>query len=364
MSDKIFFTPGPSQLYPGVENFIAEAFEKDLGSISHRSQAFQDVYANTVSQLRELLKLPDNFSVFFLGSASESWERIILNLTEPKDETYHFVNGSFSKKFFSYSKGLGRNAQKYEAKFGEGFNVDENEITEATKLISFTQNETSSGVAVPLEDIYKIRAEHPNKILAVDVVSTLPFPDFDYTQLDTFFFSVQKSFGLPAGLGVWVVNDRCIQKAEELDAKGNQSGPHHNISDLLKQAKSNQTPATPNTLEIFMLGKVCQAMNEKGVETVRAETEEKAELLADFIKESKNFGFAVKNEAHRSKTVIVASTVKTPKVINDYLAPFNMQIGGGYGEVKATQVRIANFPATSVTQMKKLIELLKNEDAY
>ena len=364
MSNKVFFTPGPSQLYPGVEDFVVEAFDKDLGSISHRSKAFQEVYANTVAQLRRLLNLPKGFHVFFLGSASESWERIILNLTEQNDETYHFVNGSFSKKFFSYSKGLGRNAEKYEAPFGEGFDVDKNEITDATKLISFTQNETSSGVAVPLEDIYKIRAKYPEKILAVDVVSTLPFPDFDYSQLDTFFFSVQKCFGLPAGLGVWVVNEKCIAEAKKLDEKGNISGPHHSISSLLSQEINNQTPATPNTLEIFMLGKVCEAMNEKSIEVVRSETEEKASLLADFISESKNFDFAVKNEAHRSKTVIVGSTAKTPKVINDYLAPFDMQIGGGYGNEKSTQVRIANFPATSVDQMKALIELLKNEDAY
>ena len=239
MSDKIFFTPGPSQLYPGIEDFVAEAFDKDLGSVSHRSQAFQDVYQHTVRQLRNLLNLPDNFHVFFLGSASESWERIILNLTQPKDETYHFVNGSFSKKFFSYSKGLGRRAQKYEAPFGEGFDVDKNKISDATELISFTQNETSSGVSVPLEDIYKIREKFPEKILAVDVVSSLPFPDFDFSKIDTFFFSVQKCFGLPAGLGVWVVNDRCISKAQDLDEKGNQSGPHHNISSLLDQEKNN-----------------------------------------------------------------------------------------------------------------------------
>ncbi len=364
MSNKIFFTPGPSQLYPGVADFITEALANDLGSISHRSQAFQDIYANTVAQLRQLLNLPANFHVFCLGSASESWERITLNLTESNDETYHFVNGSFSKKFFSYSKGLGRDAKKYEAPFGEGFDVTKNEITEATKLISFTQNETSSGVAVPLEDIYKIRTQFPDKILAVDVVSSLPYPDFDYSKIDTFFFSVQKCFGLPAGLGIWVVNDRCIEKAEKLDSKGNQSGPHHSISELLKQAKNNQTPSTPNTLEIFMLGKVCEAMNKKGVDVVRTETEEKAQLLADFITGSKNFSFAVKNESHRSKTVIVAQTSKTPKVINAYLAPFGMQIGGGYGGEKLTQVRIANFPATSVEEMKKLIELLKDEGAY
>lgn len=364
MSDKIFFTPGPSQLYTGVSRFIGEALENDLGSISHRSAKFQEVYGEMVSQLRKLLSLPDNFHVFTLGSASESWERIITNLTEPNDTTYHFTNGSFSKKFYSYSKGLGRNAQQLAAPFGEGFNVDEANIPSDTKLIAFTQNETSSGVAVPLEDIYKIREQHPDKLIAVDVVSTLPYPNFDYSKIDTLFFSVQKCFGLPAGLGVWIVNDKCVAKAEELAVNGNLAGPHNDISSLLKMAKKNQTPSTPNTLEIFLLSKVCEAMNEKGVSVVRKETEEKAQLLSDFVASSENFDFAVKNEAHRSKTVIVAETKKTPKQINDYLAPHQMQIGVGYGDHKVDQVRIANFPATSIEDIKSLIALLVEEDSY
>jgi phosphoserine aminotransferase len=36
-----------------------------------------------------------------------------------------------------------------------------------------------------------------------------------------------------------------------------------------------------------------------------------------------------------------------------------MVIGSGYGEFKKTQVRIANFPATSVEQTEKLVRALK-----
>ncbi len=364
MSNKTFFTPGPSQLYPGVSDFLNEALEKDLGSISHRSATFQEVYGEMVSQLRKLLNLPDNFHVFTLGSASEAWERIIDNLSKPGDTTYHFTNGSFSKKFFSYSKGLERNAVQYEAPFGEGFDMAKADIPANTEIITVTQNETSSGVAVPLEDIYSIRQQHSDKIIAVDVVSTLPYPDFDYSKIDTLFFSVQKSFGMPAGLGVWIVNDRCIEKAKSLADAGYKASPHHSIASLLKMAEKNQTPATPNTLEIFLLSKVCEAMNVKGVDTIRKETEEKSNLLSEFVASSSNFDFAVKNEAHRSKTVIVAETKKTPAEINAYLKPFDMQIGGGYGDYKTSQVRIANFAATTVAQMKALIELLKQEDKY
>jgi phosphoserine aminotransferase len=364
MSNKIFFTPGPSQLYPGVLDFMNEALEQDLGSISHRSAAFQEVYKEMVSQLRTLIKLPDNFHVLTLGSASESWERIIDNLSKPGDTTYHFTNGSFSQKFFDYSKGLGRNAIQYDAPFGEGFDITKANIPTETEVIAFTQNETSSGVAVPLEDIYAIRASHPEKIIAVDVVSTLPYPDFDYSKIDTLFFSVQKSFGLPAGLGVWIVNDRCIQKSKEIAESGHKASPHNNISSLLKMAEKNQTPSTPNTLEIALLGKVCKAMNEKGIEVIRKETDEKAQLLSEFIASSSNFDFAVKNNSHRSKTVIVAESKKTPAEINTYLKPHNIQIGGGYGDHKTTQIRIANFAATSVSQVKELIDLLKQEDKY
>ena len=52
------------------------------------------------------------------------------------------------------------------------------------------------------------------RLLAVDAVSSLPYPDFDYTKLDSVFFSVQKGFGLPSGLGVWMANDKCLAKAE------------------------------------------------------------------------------------------------------------------------------------------------------
>ena len=169
---------------------------------------------------------------------------------------------------------------------------------------------------------------------------------------------------MPAGLGVWIVNDKCIAKAKAIAEAGHKASPHHNISSLLKMAEKNQTPATPNTLEIFLLSKVCEAMNQKGVDVIRKETEEKSDLLSEFVANSSNFDFAVKNKAHRSKTVIVAETKKTPAEINAYLKPFDMQIGGGYGDYKTSQVRIANFAATTVEQIKTLIDLLKQEDKY
>ncbi len=360
MSNKVFFGPGPSQLYPGIDTFIQDALKEDVGSISHRSGKFQEISKSTTDNLRQLLNLPDDYYIFFLGSATEAWERIFQNFVG--ESSYHFVNGSFSKKFFQYAEGSDIAAQKTEVDFGFGFDdVANAPIPKDIELIAFTHNETSSGVSTPLEDIYTIREKYPEALIAVDVVSSLPYPDIDFTKIDTALFSVQKCFGLPAGLGVWMVNKRCIDHSMILQATGKNIGPHHSLPELIKQAQVNQTPSTPNALGIYLLGKVCEDMLKRGIATIRKETDEKAAKLYQYISESNTFSFAVENPAHRSQTVIVANTSVLPSEINDYLKPFDLMIGAGYSSYKNSQIRIANFPAHSPEIIDQLIAKLKEK---
>ena len=354
MSNTVYFNPGPSQLFQGVDQFLQEGFDKDVYSISHRSAQYKEIHENTVSGLRNLISLPDDYNVFFLGSASEAWERIIQNLNPSK--SFHFVNGSFSKKFHQYAQGFGVNALAKEVGLCEGFdNIPEENIPSDTDLICFTQNETSTGVMTSMEDVYAIREKYPNAAIAVDVVSSLPYPNIDFSKIDTAFFSVQKCFGLPAGLGVWLVKDSFIEKVN----KKSLNAPHHNVFQLKKQGDAFQTPSTPNVLGIYLLSRVVEKMNEKGAEVLRQETNEKATLLYNFIEENENFDFAVENPKHRSQTVIVAKSKKSANELNQELKPFDLAVGSGYGELKQSQIRIANFPAHSIESVKKLIKKLQ-----
>ena len=54
MKNKIFFTPGPSQLYFTVEEHIKNALKKDILSISHRSKAFKILYQECVENIKIL----------------------------------------------------------------------------------------------------------------------------------------------------------------------------------------------------------------------------------------------------------------------------------------------------------------------
>ncbi|QCR24589.1 aminotransferase class V-fold PLP-dependent enzyme [Pontibacter sp. SGAir0037] len=358
MTNKIFFTPGPSELYPTVAKHIQSALEDKIGSISHRSQQFKDIYAHAEAELRTLLQLPDNYEVLFLSSANEIWERAIQNTVE--HESFHLVNGSFSKRFYQVSGELGRKATKYEAPFTQGFDAASIHVPATAELVALVQNETSSGASMPVAEINKFREKvSPDTLLFVDAVSSLPIPAFDFNQVDSVYFSVQKCFGLPAGLGVWLLNNRCVAKAEALQAKGVSLGSYHSIPAMLSKAKANQTVETPNVLNLYLLGKVVEDMLQKGIETIREEAATKAQLIYEYIKVSKNFSAAVQEQAHRSVTTIVANTILPASEVNKLLAPYNMAVGSGYGDYKEKQIRIASFPAHSVEQVQALVEKLQ-----
>jgi phosphoserine aminotransferase len=115
---KIYFTPGPAQLFPSVTQHLQRAMDEQIGSISHRSKQFRQIYQHTAEQLTELLQIPAGAGIFFLGSATEVWERSLGNCVA--SESFHLVNGSFSKRFYEFSLELGKHAVHEEAPFGQG----------------------------------------------------------------------------------------------------------------------------------------------------------------------------------------------------------------------------------------------------
>ena len=357
---KIYLTPGPSENYFVVEEAIKEALKSKITAISHRSTAFKVIFEHTVLQLKELLQLPDDFSITFTGSANEIWERILQSCVEK--ESFHLVNGSFSKKFYQFAEQLHLMPSKYEVDFGKGFLVEYINVPNSAELIAVIQNETSSGVQFSIENIAKIREKNKKKLIVVDAVSSLPYANLDFSIIDSVYFSVQKGFGVPAGLGVWIYNQKMIEKAKSLETKGKSIGTYHSLLELDKYAQDNQTPETPNVLAIFVLGKVVEAMNKKGIETIRRETDYKAELLYHTLEKSNSLSPLVKitEKSQRSKTVIVANVEKqTSSDVVNFLEKKGIVIGKGYGSFKDSQIRIANFPTHSKELMEQVADFIK-----
>jgi phosphoserine aminotransferase len=354
MIPKINFTPGPSQLYFTVEDHVRKAFREGIPTLSHRSKSFEAISKETTEGLRALLTIPADYHIVFTGSATEIWERIIQNLVE--EHSHHLVNGAFSKKFYEVAEQLGKKPSKTEVKSGDGF---ESTISiPSSELIAVTHNETSTGVSLPMDILKNLKTKYPQALIAVDAVSSLPFPDIDYSIIDSAFFSVQKGFGLPAGLGVWIVNNRCLAKAELLLSKGISIGSYHSLPSLVANAQKNQTPETPNVLGIYLLGKVVQDILRRGIQIIRKETEYKSAILYQTLNTNPYLKPFVQQESWRSKTVLVAESGNHTEKITRHLIAKGMQPGEGYGPARTHQLRFANFPAHSKEQYEMLVDTI------
>lgn len=347
------FSPGPSQLYFTVEDHLRSALKAGVPSLSHRSSSFEQLYRHTQDGLRELLSIPSSHFIYFTASATEIWERILQNLVD--DDSTHYVNGAFSEKFYQAAIQLNKHPQLIKVADGQGFN----EVPELkTELIGITHNETSTGVALPLPFIYEVKEKNPSALLAVDAVSSIPYVDFDFQKIDSVYFSVQKGFGLPPGLGVWIVNDRGMAKAERLLAEGKSIGTYHSLLALHKNGIKNQTPETPNTLAIYLLGKVAEDLLRKGIQQIRKETEYKAAILYQVLSNHPKCRPLVVEKHFQSPTVIVADCGDYTHSLSTYLLKKGMLAGEGYGKNKNTQLRFANFPAHSKEDYELLVDYL------
>ncbi len=349
------FSPGPSQLYFTVEDHTRQAFKLGVPSMSHRSSAFEGIYAQTQENLRALLSIPSSHHIFFASSATEIWERLIQNLVEEKSA--HFVNGAFSEKFYKAAVQLNKNAQIIKTSDGDGFNTPEEVDAE---VIGVTHNETSTGVSLPKSFIYGLKEKNPKSLLCVDAVSSLPYVDFDYPKVDSVYFSVQKGFGMPPGLGVWIVNDACIAKAEKKLKNGKSIGTHHALPNYLKNGLKYQTPETPNSVGIYVLGKVTEDMLRRGITIIRKETEYKAAILYNELHNHPYLSPFVKNPEYQSPTVIIADSGTRTSALSDFLSQNGIEAGEGYGLHKGHQLRFANFPAHSKEQFELLVDYLKS----
>ncbi len=358
MAKKIYFTAGPAELYFTVEGHVRSALKQQIPSISHRSSQFSKLYQETEEHLRSLVDIPDSFHVFFTCSATEIWERTLQSCVQ--EQSLHLVNGAFSKRFATIGKQLGKNIQMISAEPGSVVHPSEISNTLQPELVAITHNETSMGTQQPLEHLNLLRRQFPEALISVDVVSSFPLVQLPFEIIDMAYFSVQKCFGLPAGLGVWILNKRSIERA--LSLKEVLPSAHHGIPSFWDKYQKYQTPATPNVLSIYLLNGVLQDMLQKGIGRIRNEGIYKSTILYQMLEEHQLMRPFVETSENRSQTVIVADSGAQSAELIQYLDAKGLVVGTGYGDFKTKQVRIANFPTHSKEQMELLVDQISAFD--
>ncbi|MBT0812813.1 aminotransferase class V-fold PLP-dependent enzyme [Litoribacter ruber] len=348
----ISFSPGPSQVFPQLPKYFQEAFDKDILSANHRSRTFMNMYQEVIQLFKEKLHMPDDYQLLFTSSATENWEIISQSLTIKG--TFHLYSGAFGKKWFDYAKHIHKSTEgiKFDPEQGiEPFKVD---IPLDTDIVCLTQNETSNASEVNMETLTEIREKAANKLLAVDATSSMGGIELDFSLADIWFASVQKCFGLPAGLGVLILSPKAVQKAEQIG----EIGRYNSLNFMLENARQYQTHYTPNVLAIYLLQRSLQDREE--IQFIDRKLRGRMQELENIVASKDKFRYLNKFPEQRSRTVLGISG--TESMISEIKAAAEKQglvMGSGYGSLKNISFRIANFPAIDDEQFEKLKGFLK-----
>jgi phosphoserine aminotransferase len=348
----ITFFPGPSKVYPELPAYFQDAFNKGILSANHRSSEFTAISKRCVELLKEKLNIPQDYTVYFTSSATEGWEITAQSLTVKS--SFHLFNGAFGKKWHEYTKKLGKNAASYEFDIDVELEPREANIASDVEVICLTQNETSNGTQVKNEIIGKFKELFPNKLIAVDATSSIAGISLDFRNADVWLGSVQKCFGLPSGLGIYICSPRAMQRAAEI----NERNHYNSLLFIDDNMKTWQTNCTPNVLAIYLLMRVME--NVKHIEEVGVQAQKRAQDLYNFLDGFKDIRSLIQNPRVQSDTVVaVSGTEEHLTELKAKAKAEGIHLGNGYGTWKPYTFRIANFPAITDEEVNILKDFLK-----
>lgn len=347
----ISFYPGPSRIHDEIPAYVTDAYNEGILSASHRSDAFVALSKQTIELLQEKLRIPNDYTVFFTSSATECWEIIAQSLI--KDKSHHFYNGAFGQKWFDYTKRL-RNAESLPFNLNEKPDLTQLGDISDSDLICVTQNETSNGTQLGNRVIRSIRKQYPDALIAVDATSSMAGIRLDFKTADIWYASVQKCFGLPAGLGVMVCSPKAVHQAAEIGEKDH----YNSLTFMTEMMKKWQTSYTPNVMGIYLLKRVLE--DSDTISKTHEKTVKRYEAWVDFLAETKTLKHLVKLKEVRSYTVIpVSAQPDIVQQIKNDARKEGLLLGEGYGQWKNDTFRIANFPALKKKEIKKLMKFLQ-----
>ncbi len=345
------FSAGPSMLPLSV----LEEAQRDLlnyggtgmsvTEMSHRSKAFMDINSEANALLRELMNIPDDYSVLFVqGGASQQFAAVPLNLLKNGKADY-IVTGNFAKKAFE--EGLKYGDMKVVAsseKAGYSYIPDVKNIKfrDGTDYVHTTYNNTIFGTRYT--ELPKTEAT-----LVTDMSSAILSETIDVKKFGLIYAGAQKNIA-PAGLTIVIVKKELL---------GNTSPSCPTMLNYSVQDKNDSLYNTPPCFSIYMALLVFRWLkNLGGVAAIQKINEEKAALLYDFID---NSGF-YKNKINRKDRSIMNVPFVTP---NEELDAAFVSEAAKNGLVSLKGHRLAGgmrasiYNAMPVDGVKALIDFMK-----
>ena len=292
------FNAGPSILpREAIENSAKAVLDLNgigmsLLEISHRTKDFEAINDEANALLRELLNVPENYKILFLGGgASTQFFTIPYNLLEKKAG---YVNtGVWSKKAIKEAKNFGETvilASSEDKNFTyipKGF-----EIPSDLDYVHITSNNTIYGTEY-FEDL-----ESPVPVVA-DMSSDILSRPIDVSKYGLIYGGAQKNVG-PAGVTFVIVRE---------DLVGKVSRPLPSMVDYRNHIANDSMFNTPPVFPIYVLKEVLKWVKAQGGvnEMDRRATEKANMLYAEIDRNPLFMGTANVNDRSRMNICFVMS---------------------------------------------------------
>jgi phosphoserine aminotransferase len=283
MKRKFNFGAGPSTLPLEVlEQAAAELVEfNDMGlslmESSHRAKLYDEVHNEAIDLIRELLKVPEDFSIgFFQGGASLQFAMVPMNLLQGDEKAQYINTGTWTKKAISEAKNLDKNIEVIATSEDTLFDriPADIKIDGDAKYAYIASNNTIYGTQ------FKELPNTNGAYLVVDASSDIFSQAVDWSNIGILFAGAQKNAG-PAGVTIAIIKNSLVT-----DIPGA-------VPTLLKyktQIDANSLYNTPPTFGIYMLGLVMKWLKDQGgVEGIAKVNNQKASLIYNEIDNSDGF---------------------------------------------------------------------------
>lgn len=286
------FNAGPSILPREVIEEAAKGVQDLTGNglsvleISHRSEEFKKIMKEARDLVRELLDLPENYTVLFLqGGASLAFHTVAMNLMKEGNGKAAYVDtGSWAKKAIKEAKKTGE-VDVIASSEDTNYNyIPKNfDIPSDADYLHITSNNTIFGTQ--FKDFPK--ADIP---VVCDMSSDIFSRPLDIEKFDLIYAGAQKNMG-PAGTTLYIVNKDVLGKSgRDIPA----------ILDLEVHDGKDSIYNTPSVYAVYVSKLVLEWIKKNGgLKGMEERNAEKAELLYNEIDRNPLFE-AVAAEEDRS----------------------------------------------------------------
>lgn len=201
----------PEVILQEVQNELLNWHETGMSilEIGHRTEEFAAVLHESQELFRELLNIPNNYHVLFLGGAARTqFAMLPMNLLMPQEKAGFLLSGIWSQLAYEECKSL-RDAYCISSSefcnYQDVPKFSDCDIQDATRYIYYTSNETINGVRFARVPKF---GDIP---LVVDMTSSLLGEPLNVSDYGVIFAGAQKNIA-PAGLTIVIIREDLLHR--------------------------------------------------------------------------------------------------------------------------------------------------------